>query len=99
MQQVGPKQQLRVDTCEETFKTNRCGSMQPKKHEKIVVFKAECLRELIRCMLVNSCVSVIEVLTDNSALRVERRSAGTDTKALNSRADSPKKNRNAFTLC
>lgn len=67
--------------------------------KKIVVFKAESLRELIRCMLVNSCVVVFEVLTDNSDLREERRSAGTDTKALNSRAESPKKNRKTFTLC
>lgn len=55
----------------------------------MVVFKAECLRELIRCMLANSCVVVLEVLTDNSDLRVERRSAGTDTKSAEFHSRQP----------
>lgn len=64
-------------TLSKQIDVDRCSQ---RKHDKIVVFKAECLRELIRCMFANSCVAVLEVLTDDSDLRVERRSAGTDTK-------------------
>lgn len=40
-------------------------------------------------MFVNSCVVLIEVLTDNSDLRVERRSAGTDTKSTEFQSRQP----------
>lgn len=43
----GTKQQLQVDTPEEKLKTNRFGSMQPRRNKKSVAFQAECLVELI----------------------------------------------------
>lgn len=85
MQQLWTKEQPQVDTW---------GGDAAEKEYKIVAFKAECPPDLIIGMLyVNSHIPMIKVLN------VWNASAETDTKALSSKADTQKKNRNTLTLC